>query len=195
MIPNRVQTFVFITGLLFCHETGQAQSAVKDLISHKVRLNYTDHTVVTYVKPTSDIRVSNDLRYYWFSGQDIHSSQGGYSGKLLNGYYEDFYLNKNLREAGWFSKGLKYGLWKNWNEQGVLIEECSWSNGKKNGTYYRYDTQGKLKEKGRYANDSLRLKSVVKFMDTIPSLHPDTIKKTPKSLVPKFIKRIFKHRS
>jgi len=174
---------------LLAYTAADAQTAIKDLITHKVIVNYTDHTIVAYVKPSPNVRAFSNLQYYWFSGQSIQSSQGGYSGKLLNGYYEDFYANKNLKEAGWFSKGLKQGPWKSWDEKGLLKEECNWSAGQKNGIYRKYNNQGKLSQTGHYKNDSLKI-TAVKIMDSSKVQHPDTVRK---GIVPKFIKNLFKH--
>src|ERR1700735_4331532 len=35
----------------------------------------------------SDPKIKNDRYYFWYLNDKIHSTQGGYNGKLLNGHY------------------------------------------------------------------------------------------------------------
>lgn len=78
---------------------------------------------------TSDPDIKSDRFYYWYSANMIHSTQGGFSGRLLNGLYAEYYLNKNLKEQGTFKKGLKDGVWKKWKEDGTLNNTTTWKNG------------------------------------------------------------------
>lgn len=180
--------------LLFIASTCQTygQLDTKKVLTHKVILNEDDHNLVFYVKPVNNIPAYNNRIYYWFSGHEIKTTQGAYSGKLLNGHYEDFYLNKNLKESGWFVKGLKNGLWKRWNQQGVLMEEINWSIGLKNGTYHKYDEAGKLVESGSYTNDLLSgNQKVIAGDSTKVKFYKKGKEAQRKSIVPKFIKNIF----
>src|ERR1700712_5807439 len=96
----------------------------------KVRIAEPDKTIQAYLKPvSSDPEIETDRFYYWYSGNGIHSTQGGYSGRLLNGPYSEYYINKNLREQGAYQKGLKQGIWKSWNERGVLQALYTWHKG------------------------------------------------------------------
>jgi antitoxin component YwqK of YwqJK toxin-antitoxin module len=96
----------------------------------KVRISDSTKTVLAEIMPVSSApAIKSNLYYFWYSANKIHSTQGGYSGKLLNGRYTEYYLNKNLREQGSFKKGLKEGLWKSWNEDGKLMHETYWKNG------------------------------------------------------------------
>src|SRR5690606_26787594 len=110
-----------------------------------------DHTITFHTKPARNEVSPNPLRiYYWYSTNQIRSTQGGYSGKLLNGPYNDFYINKNLREQGTFKNGLKNGRWNSWTEDGTLKESISWRSGEMTGKFYRYNGEGKIKEAGNY---------------------------------------------
>ena len=74
-------------------------------------------------------RIKNDRYYYWYLRNIIHSTQGGFSGQLLNGHYIAFYPDKNLKEEGYFKTGLKDGVWKNWNRKGDLTSVTNWDEG------------------------------------------------------------------
>jgi len=74
-------------------------------------------------------KVKNDRYYYWYFNNKIHSTQGGYNGQLLNGHYIAFYPDKNLKEEGYFKRGLKDGEWKNWNPKGDLTAVTTWNEG------------------------------------------------------------------
>jgi len=128
------------------------QSYQDVLENRKITVNHPDHTIVAYLKPVISVSTESERTYTWFSGNQIRTTQGGYSGRLLNGLYEDFYLDKNLKERGYFDKGLKQGLWKSWNAEGVLREEMTWDKGQKNGNYAKYSQAGVMQEKGVYKN-------------------------------------------
>jgi len=203
---------VVLAGLLL-GGTAFGQKYTDVLLNQKVTVNYDDHTVTAYLKPASVITTESGLFYTWFSGHQIRVTQGGYSGRLLNGLYQDFYGNKNLKEAGMYTDGLKDGIWKSWNEAGVLKEELTWSQGEKDGYYIRYTEAGLPAEKGNYAQGLLQGKQltypgiktttgvdsvvVVHYRKgkVVPpeSLFPKNI--LPKHVVPEFIKRQFKKKA
>jgi hypothetical protein len=119
-----------ITILLFFVYGSVYSQKYPDLGLDKVRIVEPDKIIVAEINPVSVERsIKSGLFYYWYSSNGIHVSQGGYSGKLLNGIYNEFYPNKNLKEQGNFKKGLKDGTWKDWNEDGTLIQVCDWRNG------------------------------------------------------------------
>lgn len=96
----------------------------------KVRIAQSDQNIVAELDhESSTISVKANLQYYWYSANMIHDTQGGYSGRLLNGLYSVFYLNKNLKEQGNFKKGLKDGTWKTWKEDGSLSATAIWERG------------------------------------------------------------------
>jgi antitoxin component YwqK of YwqJK toxin-antitoxin module len=98
---------------------------------NRVRIVEADQTILAEINEgSSNPSVKPDLFYYWYSANAIHATQGGYSGKLLNGPYTEFYLNKNLKEQGSFKKGLKDGIWKSWKEDGTLSHTFTWKNGR-----------------------------------------------------------------
>jgi len=96
----------------------------------KVRIVQSDQTIVAELQPVSaNITAKPNLHYYWYSANIIHETQGGFSGKLLDGLYTTYYPDKNLKEQGRFKKGLKNGLWKTWKEDGSLLSTIDWKHG------------------------------------------------------------------
>jgi hypothetical protein len=77
----------------------------------------------------SDPKVKNDRYYFWVLDNVIRSTQGGFSGTLLNGHYVAYYPNKNLKEEGGFDRGLKEGVWKTWDRKGALTNVTNWDEG------------------------------------------------------------------
>jgi len=187
----QIRVLTLLIAALFCSNAVRAQSYVDKMLSHQITLNYPDHTVVASVKPVEMVSIESAAAYYWFSGNQINTTQGGYSGKLLNGKYQDFYLNKNLKEAGWFDKGLKSGLWKSWTENGILKDEYTFNAGAKNGDYVKYDTIGKVFEKGSFKQDLLSGKQERVVGDSTVTIYYQQGKiKERKSILPAFIKKI-----
>jgi len=180
---------VFITG--FNPVMGQKHD--KDFLTHKVILNQADRTIVAYVKPSGNVNIEVDKRYYWLSSNQIRSTQGGFSGKLLNGTYEEFYLNKGLKESGKVYKGLKTGVWKRWAEQGNLIDDYNWSAGQKHGIYHKYDSLGRVKEMGKYKNNLLRGKQWLYTAEGVKQIRYKDGKAVEhkKIKIPQFIRKIF----
>jgi len=100
-------------------------------MSTKVRITAPDKTIVAEVNEVSEVTSpKTGLFYFWYYAGGIHSTQGGYSGKLLDGSYNEYYLSKALKQQGTFKKGLKNGKWKSWSEDGSLKEDILWKNGK-----------------------------------------------------------------
>lgn len=96
----------------------------------KVRIVESDKVIKAEIKPLiAKPNPKTDRFYYWYSGNAIHHTQGGFSGDLLNGLYNEYYLNRNLKAQGTFKRGLKDGVWKSWNEDGTLKETATWKDG------------------------------------------------------------------
>jgi hypothetical protein len=179
-------------GILLLSGTVHAQSYVEKMLSYKVTAHYPEHMVNAHVKPAGTVVVLSDRQYYWFSGNQINITQGGYSGKLLNGDYEDLYNNKNLKTTGAFEQGLKTGTWKNWTEEGILKDQFSFHAGQKNGPYFKYDSLGKVIEKGFYQDDLLNGKQETVSGDSTTVVYYKQGKVRPqKSILPKFIYKVF----
>lgn len=96
---------------------------------NKIRIADSDRTIEAEIYPSGGPSAKANLFYYWYSANLIHTTQGGYSGDLLNGHYNEYYPNKNLKEQGTFKKGLKNGVWKTWNKNGTINHVENWKNG------------------------------------------------------------------
>lgn len=122
-------------------------------LTSRVVVNKTDETIYTHVnsdKPNFTPKISNT--YFWFSAGQIKSTQGGYSGKLLDGGYESFYPDKTLKEKGAFKNGLKDGEWRKWYPSGNLKEIKYWNKGKDEEKFIILDEQGRKLKEGRMKN-------------------------------------------
>ncbi len=127
-----------------------------DLGLERVCLNEKDKTILAEIKEVKSApSISTEKRYFWYSSGQVRSTQGGYSGKLLNGNYKEYYLNKNLKAQGRYKKGLQAGDWSYWYPDGSLREQVSYKAGLRQGTFKEYDTKGGLKRKGKYRGDVL----------------------------------------
>lgn len=123
---------------------------IPDLGLNKIRITYPDKTVQAEIVPvSSDPAIRSDRYYYWYSANQIKNTQGGFSGRLLNGSYSEFYLTKGLKEQGAFRNGLKTGVWNNWDEKGELQQTFTWSKGVKEGPFKLYNKKTGSNEAGR----------------------------------------------
>ncbi len=118
---------LFVLLVTFDRSFGQNLS---DYDYNKVRIIDSGALVQAELLPyTNPPKPKIDRIYYWYNANQIHATQGGFTGKLLNGNYTSFYPNKSLREQGDFEKGLKQGIWKNWDASGKLIKTSYWDEG------------------------------------------------------------------
>lgn len=113
--------------------------AVFFLLTTEKSPSYTDH----------------EKRYFWYSGNVINNTQGGFSGRLLDGDYREYYSNKNLKVQGAFKVGLKVGKWNTWTEEGTLISSMSFKSGIVEGEFKEYDSLGKISRIGKYKDGLL----------------------------------------
>ncbi|WP_026898454.1 toxin-antitoxin system YwqK family antitoxin [Daejeonella oryzae] len=141
--------------LIFTINSVYSQQKI-DLGLNKVRIYESDLSILAEIHPIKSMgQIYTDRDYYWCSANEIHSTQGGFGGKLLNGTYIEYFPNKNLRVYGYYRNGLKNGVWKSWNSCGKLNAYVTWSNGHKNGRYMYYSESGNIQEQGVYHKDLL----------------------------------------
>lgn len=149
---------IILSTLLMC-SSGFGQHNNKWDRDHFQKTSYTDDgikQVFCFYKETVRISVSNDLLYAWYDNKVIHNSQGGYSGRLLDGSYTEYYPNRQLRSKGKYKNGVKHGLWKSWHPNGMLKSITHWRKGKVFGKRRIYNTQGELVEIQRFAHGMLK---------------------------------------
>ena len=104
---------------------------------------------VQVVSLKKERKIRNDLRYYWYKDKHIVNTQGGYEGKLLHGYYIEYYTNGQLKIKGTFHYGVQQGEWKYWDTDGNLQRIENWKNNQLNGKSSLYD-KGKLVKEIEY---------------------------------------------
>lgn len=130
--------------------------------------------------PKKNNKYDNSLTYYWYKSQNVMSTQGGSSGLLLNGIYEQFYANKQLAIKGFFKKGLKHGTWTYWNEEGRLKKEEFWRHGKPKKSAVIYNKNGGIKKEKNYGKDEVVHNLEDKVITTnIDSTEVEVIEKYP----------------
>lgn len=184
---------ILFLGLFFCSAFGQSYKKI--LPTQKITVNYVDHSIVAELLPAKYGKADEDRFYAWVSGNQIVITQGGYSGKLLNGDYRDLYSNKNLKESGRYVNGLKEGLWKNWNENGILTDSYRWLKGVKQGKFYKYDSLGRIVEKGKYRNNKLVGKHELIGEEAIKSTYYKKGEEVEKySFLPKFVRSLIREK-
>lgn len=99
------------------------------------------------------VKLENDMVYHWFKSQKVMSTQGGASGVLLDGIYEEFYPNSQLKTKGSFKKGIKHGNWRHWSKDGKLQKEIQWRKGKRVKEAIEYDTRGNVVKRKDFSAD------------------------------------------
>lgn len=93
----------------------------KDESLNQVKINYQDSIVTFYYTIKNLDRVSKNKTYTWYKSEKIHNTAFGYSGYLLDGMYVSFYRNGQLKSQGNYKMGCKNGIWKSWDENGVVV--------------------------------------------------------------------------
>lgn len=185
--------FVIFCCIAIGHAKAQTYSADLVLDSYKHSITFGDHTLVFQLQASDQVpeMINTQRKYYWYSNNQIKITQGGYSGKLLHGSYNEFYFNKNLKEQGRFEMGLKAGEWNSWNVQGILIEKTNFEKGVPHGNFYKYNGLGEVFEAGKYKNGSLDGKLTKYFGkdSTVVNSYKKGLLQIPK---PNWFKRLLK---
>jgi len=151
--------YLFIT-LLFLSLRADAQGLANafDVASYKHTITYQDYKAVFQLQQTDfySNKPETDKNYYWYSNNQIKITQGGYSGRLLNGNYKAYYLDNNLKEQGIFENGLKNGEWLKWTPQGKIYEKAYFKEGVLHGPFSKYNALGNIQESGNYRNGKIK---------------------------------------
>lgn len=150
---------IIILAALLMHNDAFCQHNNKWDNDHFQKTSYTDDgvkRVFSFYKEPIRISVSNDLLYAWYDNKVIHNSQGGYSGRLLDGSYTEYYPNRQLRSKGKYKNGVKHGLWKSWHSNGMLKSITHWRKGKVVGKRKIYNTQGELAKTQRFVHGMIK---------------------------------------
>ncbi|MDO3645224.1 toxin-antitoxin system YwqK family antitoxin [Mucilaginibacter sp. L3T2-6] len=122
---------------------------------YKIHLTDSGKTIVAEINLASEKQANPKLYYHWYTADGLHVTQGGYEGKVLNGAYNEYYLNKSIKMQGTYLRGLQHNTWKSWNAKGFLTSIYTWNKGVLNGEYSLFDGKGRLIEQGYYKNGLL----------------------------------------
>ena len=129
---------------------------IKQKESYTIYVNYPDYTVKTDVlSKCKKLKTKIELTYFWYSSNKIMETTGGFDGKILNGPYTSFYLTNNLKEKGYFKRGLKNGEWITWYDNGKIKEINEWQNGLKSKLSRKFDKNGDLIVEAKYKSGKL----------------------------------------
>lgn len=99
------------------------------------------------------------LDYHWFRAQQLQVTRGGAGGRLLDGPYQAYYPNGQMREAGSYAKGTRKGEWRTWSSTGELTASVTWKAGRLHGDSIGY-AKGAVVREVVYRNGKLRKQRV-----------------------------------
>ena len=113
------------------------------------------------------IRKIKNRIYYWYDNHKIHSSQFHFSGKLLDGKYEQRFPDGNLKTRGKFKFGLKEEQWFYYHPNGKVKKIENWKKGLLIGQTEIYDHKSQLIQTISYKNGKKHGKEIFYHADTI----------------------------
>ena len=145
-----------LVGILFPGLINNSFAQSWSIKCYSININDQNLSIKTGVLSTPLSIIANEtLSYYWYASNKIIVTKGGYDGKLLHGQYKVFYLSNNIKENGYFNKGLKTGKWINWYEGGKIKEMSCWKNGIQYGEYKTFNEDEQLNMKVNYKEGKL----------------------------------------
>jgi antitoxin component YwqK of YwqJK toxin-antitoxin module len=128
-------------------------------ISKEVIVEYEDSLVrANVLLEKENIEVDFSIIYFWHNKGVLSHNMGGYTGELLHGEYLVFDNQMNLITKGKFDKGIKEGIWKRWNANGMLKQIMNYKKGKLDGELLSYNETGKIIDIKEYKNGELVVK-------------------------------------
>ncbi|NQD71729.1 hypothetical protein HP439_13445 [Sphingobacterium shayense] len=117
-------------------------------IQNRITINHDSGMKEVFTVTEKSTKTKSQKIYSWYQSQKVQHTQGGYSGKLLDGKYTSYYSNKHLAKQGSYKNGLANGTWKFWREDNMLQKEEQWKQGRQNGTTSHYNERGQLLQQG-----------------------------------------------
>ena len=95
--------------------------------------------------------LEGDFETFYATGE-LHESFQLING-IQQGDFVSYYSNQMKEEEGFYHQGLKFGKWKKWSKDGVLLSETFYGvNGHKDGNWKIWDKEGNLKALMIYEN-------------------------------------------
>lgn len=141
--------------MLSCSELYFWQKAAPDNNYQAIRIEQGDSIVVFNIGSKQEVKTIPEATYFWFNSKEIKYTQGGFSGNPLDGKYEVFYPNGNLKSKGSFTLGLKDGEWLSWHANQRLAATLNYRKGVRHGSFENYDRNGAIVREGSYLNGQL----------------------------------------
>ena len=152
----------FVIASLTCH------AQVKELaIFRRFTISVEDGSKSIFYADNIKISPNSDKTYTWYESNQLHRTMGGYSGKLLNGQFTQYFPTKNLSTQGLYVKGLKQGVWREWYINGHLKSESQWMANIEEGPFVRYDQQGNWTQRGHLKDGKLHGRIENSLQDSI----------------------------
>lgn len=103
-----------------------------------------------------DTRVQLDKTYWWYGSGRLNRTQGGYSGRLLDGAFIVRSAEGRLLEKGVMSAGKRSGEWIQWYPTGSIHSIYNWKYGELHGAFRELWPNGELQRTGRFKNGMLQ---------------------------------------
>ncbi|MCF3107867.1 hypothetical protein LL912_03660 [Niabella sp. CC-SYL272] len=140
---------IFFLLILIC---ALAPDTAAQYYNGQVRIDSLDRSFLFQV---TDARPRLHTRHFytWFKSGHIYTTEGGYYGKLLHGYYKVVDKERRLLEEGRFKRGEKKGRWRTWHTNGrlrSLTRKRFWDGALHINTF---DPEGRRTKKG-YEKDN-----------------------------------------
>ena len=130
-MSKSITSFLFITSLAFT------------MIAEGASLDHSDLYVFDglYFKKNESIPFSGKI-----TGRVIAQFVHG----VLDGPYEQYYNNGQLRQSGVYKNGKKNGRWISYHKNGQLHSEGKYKNGKWEGQWVDFYENGLIRSRGNY---------------------------------------------
>lgn len=101
---------------------------IGELGNYQVVEGATKYNFHVIMKPCKNKAISSKT-YFSYSHGKIHHTQGGFTGKLLHGNYQEIDIDGQILVVGNFKTGLKEGHWIYYQKSGELTKELTFSKG------------------------------------------------------------------
>jgi len=149
-----ISNLILVLLLLHC-KLAPGQKLPEWKTPNKITLISGDTVFVFTVKESGNLKPVFNRTYYWFAQGQLHQSQGGVNGRLLQGEFIAQSRHNGLISKGNFQDGLKEGNWLSWYPTGVIKSKIFWQDGQRQGRFYEYTNYGTIAVKGTFKNDQL----------------------------------------
>ncbi len=131
-------------------------------IKNQVIIDSSGFIIKAEIADSEIFNLKPDLFYTSYKNKSFYHMQGGINGKALDGHYQRTDSTGQLLIEGYYSKGLKNGLWKSWYPNGQLKTLQSYKMGLANGEFIDYNFNGQVQKMSRYKNGLLKKETLYK---------------------------------